>query len=374
MGVVDRAGTGSNDDLVASMLDSLFDEQPLAGFLETLRQATGATYASLVFKPEGIQSANSIELFAGERSPEHMRSLYFEKLYAIDPLPYDRLVPGRAYSNSELLIAGQEAHDIFYRDFLIPCGMRTMRMMRITTPAGLDAWLILSSPDQPFGDDIKTRLEALAPFLQRTLRIAMDRERQRISGAASGHALQRLSFGWMTLDRQGRTLEADDFCTAFLETSRLIMRTRGGKLRLSEPRANDALQAAIANIAFDSDRRAHAIRVSEDPWTEVLLVPYASSELGAALPARMIAYVHSDTHSAGAREEQMVQLFNLLPSEARLALVLAKGVTISEAAQQLGLTVETARNYSKKIYSKVGARGQAELIWIMMSSILAISS
>ncbi|PHX98275.1 MAG: chemotaxis protein CheY, partial [Rhodospirillaceae bacterium] len=38
-----------------------------------------------------------------------------------------------------------------------------------------------------------------------------------------------------------------------------------------------------------------------------------------------------------------------------------------------GLTVETARNYSKKIYAKTGARGHAELVRIILTSVLAIS-
>ena len=41
---------------------------------------------------------------------------------------------------------------------------------------------------------------------------------------------------------------------------------------------------------------------------------------------------------------------------------LARGRSIAEAGAALGLTIETARNYSKRIYAKLGLRGQAELV------------
>jgi DNA-binding CsgD family transcriptional regulator len=69
----------------------------------------------------------------------------------------------------------------------------------------------------------------------------------------------------------------------------------------------------------------------------------------------------------------LVDLFGLLPSEARLAWMLGQATSIADAADALGLTIETARNYSKKIYAKTGARGQAELVRIILTSVLAVS-
>jgi DNA-binding CsgD family transcriptional regulator len=87
----------------------------------------------------------------------------------------------------------------------------------------------------------------------------------------------------------------------------------------------------------------------------------------------VIAYVHGDRSPSTDRCEQLAQLFALTPSEARLALALSRGMTIAEAAVEFGLTLETARNYSKKIYSKTGARGQPDLVRFVMRSVLAIA-
>ena len=68
---------------------------------------------------------------------------------------------------------------------------------------------------------------------------------------------------------------------------------------------------------------------------------------------------HAPADDAQAR---LSALHALPPREAELALKLSEGLSIAEAAQAMGLTVETARNYSKRIYAKLGVRGKAELV------------
>ena len=63
-----------------------------------------------------------------------------------------------------------------------------------------------------------------------------------------------------------------------------------------------------------------------------------------------------------ARVAGLAQLFDLKHREAELAIALYDGFSLAEAADKLGLTLETTRNYSKKLYSKLGVRGQTELV------------
>jgi DNA-binding CsgD family transcriptional regulator len=86
-----------------------------------------------------------------------------------------------------------------------------------------------------------------------------------------------------------------------------------------------------------------------------------------------VAYVHSDPGSSADRCEQLGQLFDLTPRQASLALALSRGMSITEAAAELGLSVESARTYSKRIYAKTGARGQADLVRFVHRSVLTIA-
>ena len=69
----------------------------------------------------------------------------------------------------------------------------------------------------------------------------------------------------------------------------------------------------------------------------------------------------------------LVDVFGLLPSEARLAWAIAQSRSIAEAAGEHGLTEQTARNYSKEIYAKTGACGQAKLVRNILTSVLALA-
>ncbi|MFT3977068.1 MAG: hypothetical protein QM688_08160 [Sphingomonas bacterium] len=101
--------------------------------------------------------------------------------------------------------------------------------------------------------------------------------------------------------------------------------------------------------------------LSATPRLEALLVPAAT---GMTAPLRASAPVDAAALEA---------LHGLTRSEARLAAALAGGESIAEAAARIGLTIETARNYSKRIYAKTGARGQGDLIRLLLGGAAALA-
>src|SRR3546814_16778798 len=55
-------------------------------------------------------------------------------------------------------------------------------------------------------------------------------------------------------------------------------------------------------------------------------------------------------------------LFGLSDTQARLAMLLANGFALAAAAAGIGIPEQTARTYSKDIYSRTGPARQGELI------------
>ena len=68
------------------------------------------------------------------------------------------------------------------------------------------------------------------------------------------------------------------------------------------------------------------------------------------------------------------QLFNLTPAETALALELANGLSLEEAAEELNIRRNTARAHLRSIFSKTGVRRQTELVRIMLNSVMALGS
>ena len=178
-------------------------------------------------------------------------------------------------------------------------------------------------------------------------------------------------------------LDSDGEGARLLADGTVLRRGAGGALTARDPAAQREIAASVAALAAlgvpgakAAQARPHAIVLRREPWIDMLLV--AAPNRDAAPPTTrpapaLVAYVHGDSWSSADRCEQLGELFDLLPSEARLALALSRGASIAEAARDLGLSVQSARTYSKRIYAKTGARGQADLVRFIHRSVLAIA-
>ena len=182
----------------------------------------------------------------------------------------------------------------------------------------------------------------------------------------------RLNFGWLIVDANCQILDSTQNISGILQRTNVIGRGRHNHLTFSSSILEKEVSQLVKDISIGKVTRPKAINLSRDPWMDILVTQTPKSGLSPGSNAAAIVYVSGDRHSQRNRREQLVDLFGLLPSEARLAWELAQGRTIAEAATELNLTLETARNYSKKIYSKTGARGQVELVRIILTSVLAI--
>ena len=64
--------------------------------------------------------------------------------------------------------------------------------------------------------------------------------------------------------------------------------------------------------------------------------------------------------------ELLQSLFALTPAEARLAEQFANGISLTEVADNLRITVATARTQLKSVFRKTGTSRQAELVRLLL--------
>ena len=74
------------------------------------------------------------------------------------------------------------------------------------------------------------------------------------------------------------------------------------------------------------------------------------------------------TRMQGANEV-VRRLFNFTRMEAALALLLADGLTLDEAAEQLGVRRNTARTYLRFIFCKTGVTRQTTLVRMLLNNV-----
>jgi DNA-binding CsgD family transcriptional regulator len=367
------AKSAKTSDLLLPLMNGAFETPLWSTFLEKLRLDTRADYTSLVFRPPGLPSNTVFHLFAGDRCPPVIQQLYRDSFYKRDPTPYHGMSEGRVYALGELLRNDNPAHAAYLNEVMAPSGMNVARMMRVVEPGGVNAWLTITRRKQDFEPEDDALLKSIAPYLRSVLRSFVALERERTNAVLAGEAIQRLRFGWITLDAIGHVLEADAQGRYILAKSGALRRDGHGFLRGASHSQGREIIEAIKTLASASNARPRAMILSRDPWLDMLLVPASRNSISARSVPAVVAYVHSDSSLASDRCEQLAQLFDLLPSEARLALALGRGMSIAEAAKELNLTVGSARTYTKKVYAKMGARGHPDLVRFVQRSVLQIA-
>lgn len=361
--------------LVRALIEGMVEVPLWQGFIDRFRARIRADYASLVFRPlpEGSPKYRTVHIFSGRDWPPLISALYRDRLDSTDPMPYHAMRDGRVYSLRELLRDGDPQHDFYRDEMLAPAGMKRMRMVRVVEASGVSAWLTASRDAADFGPGDEALIAAIAPYLRAALTTHVAIERERTAALIAHDAIARMNFGWLTLDGEGRVLDADAHGQRMLAESGMLIRGRGGRLSARDRGVAEEIAAAVKALTGDPNGRPRAVVLSREPWLDMLLVAATIRASTTGQEPKLVAYVHADNWSSADRCDQLCQLFDLIPSEARLALALSRGMSIADAAGEIGITVESARTYSKRIYAKTGARGQSDLVRFIHRSVLAIA-
>ncbi|MBU6268823.1 MAG: LuxR family transcriptional regulator [Sphingomonadales bacterium] len=348
-------------DLLLPLYTGLSQSPPLATFLERLRRRTQAEYVSLYIRRGEGGNAAATQLFAGRDLRALARQTGTSELLALDKVNYDALRPGRVYAPAEFT----EHDPAYHADHLAQMallGIADQRVVRLLAEPGLDAWMALARATPCTATD-SALLSNLAPYVTEAVRLLVRSENHMIERALESAALARTGTAWLLFDRDARVIAADPALAALFPGLR-----PGERLRDCTPRADRALAAAAALYAESPAAPAQALPLRENPRIEARLSAPGDFPVFTLRKPAMQAFVRLPLPTSPARAAHLAQLHGLPPREAELAIALSDGLSIAEAAEAMSLTIETARNYTKKLYAKLGVRGQAELVALVCTA------
>jgi DNA-binding CsgD family transcriptional regulator len=148
-----------------------------------------------------------------------------------------------------------------------------------------------------------------------------------------------------------------------------------GILRCACPADTGALHRLIAGAAQRNGRGDGATRcalrihrpVGRRPLTA--LITALRSTTAGQIGEAVIAVLANDPELAPAIDVQMLRdWYDLTPAEARVAMLLASGLSVDEIVERLGIGANTARTHLKSIFGKTETRRQGELIRLLLSN------
>ena len=220
----------------------------------------------------------------------------------------------------------------------------------------------------------------MLPHHRRALHIHNLIDRSESLGTLYSQAIGRLSVGTLVLDETGKVLEQNLIARELLATNDGL-KLVGGRLEASYPSDNRELQqlirSAFARHSGDPLTVASAMSVSRPSGQVnlgVVVEPVPSQEWaeGKGQPA-VLVYIRDAAGKSQASTAAAKQLFNLTPAETALAMELANGLSLEEAAEALNIRRNTARAHLRSIFSKTGVRRQTELVRIILNSVAPLS-
>lgn len=337
------------NELLTALHAGVFDSPPWGLFLGRLRARTDADRCRIRIRPAGEWATGAWS----EVQAVAARTVDVQALSALDDAaPFAELRPGRVYAGPELGLG------------LAPFG----RFMRVVAPDAGEVAVSMVRLTSDFSGRDSSLLSGLAPHIAIALRTLVGLERERRRGEVAAFSNGRLGLGWLLLDDRGRILEYDAMAADMLDVGKTLRRGGDGRLRLPYAEADALLQAVLGDPAMLAGG-ARAAWADVDPPVQIILLAPALQAAPGLPPPAVLALLRSLTRE-GLRDGQLLtDLFRLSRKEAALAHRIVAGDSIADAAGALDLTLETARNYSKRIYGKTGARGQADLVRILLSGV-----
>ncbi|MBI1173559.1 hypothetical protein GC209_19405 [bacterium] len=230
-----------------------------------------------------------------------------------------------------------------------------LRALRAALPGGGQVVILALRQGQDFRAVDSVRLSAFGPLTARALAGWLALRDERARTGLEAQAAAGLGLGWVLLSPALEVLALSSRAERLAEEAGLRRRA-DGRIESADPALARGLTRAVS--AAQAGQQAGLLE-SASPGLRLML--QATRHLGQ--PALVLWLRHAPDLSASP-PEKIAALFGLTRSEARLA----DGLSLTEAAHQLGWTIETARSCSKLIFARMGVRGQSGVLRALLTA------
>ena len=286
--------------------------------------------------------------------------------------------PGKIHIGEQLVPESELVRTRLYTEWLQPQNLHH-RLCAVLSRDRETAVLLEVMRPRDLGHFNQNDIEAcrvLVPHLQHLLRMDHRIAELETERDAALHALEYLPWGVILIDDHGNRLAANRRAQAILLAQEGLM-LHGDSLRAVLAEESARLDGLLNSALKGAEGGGGSISITRplkaQPLSVVVIPLRSESErLADRAPAAAIFISDPDMRLDG-NEQRLRELYALTAVEARLATRLSQGQSVEEAAAEMGVTVNTARAYLKRIYSKIGVRRQSDLIRRLLLGLSGLS-
>jgi DNA-binding CsgD family transcriptional regulator len=232
--------------------------------------------------------------------------------------------------------------------------------------------LCRSARQGPLDAEGRGLIERIVPHVCRSIRLGLRVEGYSALQRAEFHVLDRLSAGVILLDRRARILYANAAARA-LGSDEGPLRLRNATVAVQSPSYSQRLSALVRMALLGAPEGSMSVpRASDGTLLTILVSSVRGRDIGrfadVSMPdAAVLLFIVDPANRAGIPLVWIMDAYGLTPAEARVALAASSGLTIPEAACQLGVSTNTIKTHLRKVFAKTGTSRQTELARLMAS-------
>ena len=369
-----RANLDRVTGTIDGLLDAALDFREMPGAIEQVRHLFGGSKICLgYFGPDShpdnaITNASDPDLNAFCHRELMPDIVHFSARVASVPV-------GSAYRDQ--ILFGERFHDSrLWREWMAPQDMYGGMASRVLDVDG-SFWMfdVQRGRRQEAFDAAEFALfERFAGVMRRVTMLHQQLGGIGIERELARRALDELSLAVIIVDRAMQFAYANAAGDELLADSAGPLGLRGGKLWARAASEHSGLKDLVAKASDLVGTRGQMLlraRSGEGRDVSLCVTPLSAAY---ALPGRMndVMIVARPLEAAGGGLAAARQMFDLTEAEARLALGLASGLSLTELAQQQGIRMTTARTHLARIFWKTGTRQQSQVAALLRAAELPV--
>ncbi len=352
-----KGAKSSNDELIDVIYESAIVPEKWPHVLDRLADLAGCM-GTMLF----ASSVHSIQWIASE-AIRGVTAEWTASPYALRNIRGERLVSRRDASfltDLDGMTIEEIERDPFYTEFLRPRGWGWCVGTTIRAPNGDE--LVFSAErrltDGPVPAEVVDHLNLFRPHLARSAvlaaRIGLEKARARVE------TLALLGLPAAVLGSRLNVIAANELFAAS-PTVEIGARDR---LRFLEARADGQLLSAFTQ-GMGKGRSIGLKPTTGGRPTVAHILPLAGSVRDIFNGAQALLYLTEASGSRAGSPEVLQALYDLSPTEARIAALITEGLRPSEIAARQGVQLNTVRVQLRSIYAKTGVHRQADLVRLL---------
>lgn len=361
-------------ELVGEIYEGALDPKLMARALRSFLKLYEANFVTLILRVPDEPDTGVMILVGdieGAGDVNYMTYPQTNTPFANQPLD-------QVFTVDDIMSSREWEHHAYFKMFCGPFDVYHLMGADISTPDGGKLRFRMTRPKRAanFNAHERALCASFLPHLRRASQLHNLLDRSESLSDLYSQAISRLSVATLVLDESGSVLRINPVAEEILTRSDGL-KLVGGRLEATYPSDNRELQRLIRS-AFDPDapKSAEAMSVTRPSGlvnlgVVVESIPSLDWAEEKGQPAALV-YIRDASSKSLASEVVTKQLFNLTKAETALAMELANGLSLEEAAEVLNIRRNTARAHLRSIFSKTGVRRQTELVRIMLNSVVAL--